>query len=104
MAVCLSAVLLDLRRRFWCTFESAALHAHSVAIASSHYMHKQFYSSASPAAAASGGRICSLEAILATAAGETSALAGGGAAAAEDCQKGLGTSAGTRNFEDAVIE
>jgi hypothetical protein len=30
--------------RFWCAFESAALHAPSVAIASSHCMHKLVYS------------------------------------------------------------
>ena len=39
--------------RFWCAFESAALHAQSVAIASSHCMHKLVYSSSGTLASAS---------------------------------------------------
>jgi hypothetical protein len=37
--------LVGAASRFWCAFESVALHAQSVAIASSHCMHKLVYSS-----------------------------------------------------------
>ena len=130
--------------RFWCAFESAALHAPTVAIASSHCMHKLVYSSGSSGTLARAGACLDTSLFASRRRGfgrgsrrwvrrrvprddlghtggrrNLSRRGGGGGrrgggggrrgvsrfsseAAFDDL--GRGTSAGTRNFEDALVE